>query len=427
MFAYGQTGSGKTFTVSGLEEHGTLQKRLMDGTLEGERKLCIAQKHPLTSKAELLSLIPTASSLRKTAPTLKNDSSSRSHAICRIRIGNRSIPAAEDGLLYLIDLAGSEAARDKSTHDAARMREAREINTSLSALKDCIRGRAMVDLDQRSGKKAHVPFRQSTLTKTLKHPGGGFEEGGKRVVVACVNPCLADTQASRNTLRYAELLMVTAFGPAGKKVQEYDEKRPVTWGNGEVRDRKPLVLMGNVLAPTESGAQLLRLPVGEFVERCLKTPGVTMEQATTFESKFWQLHVDNLRSQSSSQHSKEKPEVKLTRMERLYSSADIEGPPHARDVPFKERIRPGMVVSYRSMGTEQMGVVLSRADAVGERVRDLTGVQGERYLCAMVVPAILPGAYDVGLWMQVVVGVGEVEAEVVLEWDVTTRYYYLTV
>ncbi|KAK4675091.1 hypothetical protein QC764_501450 [Podospora pseudoanserina] len=354
--------------------------------LNATPQLASAQEHPLTSKAELLSLIPTASSLRKTAPTLKNDSSSRSHAICRIRIGNRSIPAAEDGLLYLIDLAGSEAAHDKSTHDAARMREAREINTSLSALKDCIRGRAMVDLDQGSGKKAHVPFRQSTLTKTLKH-------------------VFDPSPASRNTLRYAELLRVTAFGPAGKKVQEYDEKRPVTWGIGEVREwvgknagwdgdsRKPLVLMGNVLAPTESGAQLLRLPVGEFVERCLKTPGVTMEQATTFQSKFWQLHVDNLRSQSSSQHSKEKPEVKLTRMERLYSSADIEGPPHARDVPFKERIRPGMVVSYRSvgktgaaqmgteqmgteqMGTEQMGVVLSRADAVGERVRDLTGVQ----------------------------------------------------
>ncbi|CAP61966.1 uncharacterized protein PODANS_5_1450 [Podospora anserina S mat+] len=470
MFAYGQTGSGKTFTVSGLEEH--VAETLMDGTLEGERKLYLlnsrkqisiledslgntqlagAQEHPLTSKADLLSLISTASSLRKTAPTLKNDSSSRSHAICRIRIENPSIPAAEDGLLYLIDLAGSEAARDKSTHDAARMREAREINTSLSVLKDCIRGRAMVDLDPGSGKKAHVPFRQSTLTKTLKHvfdpsPVGGVR-GGKTVVVACVNPCLADTQASRNTLRYAELLRVTA-GPAGKKVQEYDEKRPVTWGNGEVREwvgknsGTPPV-DGNVLAPTESGAQLLRLPVGEFVERCLKTPGVTMEQATAFQSKFWQLHVDNLRSQSSSQHSKEKPEVKLTRMERLYSSADIEGPPHARDVPFKERIRPGMVVSYRSvgktggaqMGTEQMGVVLSRADAVGERVRDLTGVQvnhggenlGERYLCAMVVPAILPGAYDVGLWMQVVVGVGEMEAEVVLEWDVATRYYYLTV
>lgn len=97
----------------------------------------------------------------------------------------------------------------------------------------------MVDLDPGSGKKVHVPFRQSTLTKTLKHvfdpsPVGGLR-GGKTVVVACVNPCLADTQASRNTLRYAELLRVTA-GRAGKKVQEYDEKRPVTWGNGEVRE-----------------------------------------------------------------------------------------------------------------------------------------------------------------------------------------------
>lgn len=40
MFAYGQTGSGKTFTVSGLEEH--VAETLMDGTLEGERKLCMS-------------------------------------------------------------------------------------------------------------------------------------------------------------------------------------------------------------------------------------------------------------------------------------------------------------------------------------------------------------------------------------------------
>jgi kinesin family protein 2/24 len=37
IFAYGQTGSGKTFTVSGLEKH--VAETLMDGSLEGERKI----------------------------------------------------------------------------------------------------------------------------------------------------------------------------------------------------------------------------------------------------------------------------------------------------------------------------------------------------------------------------------------------------
>ncbi|KAK4641485.1 hypothetical protein QC761_0074550 [Podospora bellae-mahoneyi] len=155
MYAYGQTGSGKTFHRQRVGGARHVAETLMDGTLEGERKLCMrvdllnsrkqisiledslgnipsspAPKNtPLTSKAELLSPNP-----HRMAPTLKNDSSSRSHAICRIRIENRSIPAAEDGLLYLIDLAGSEAARDKCTHDAARMREARERSTSASLL-----------------------------------------------------------------------------------------------------------------------------------------------------------------------------------------------------------------------------------------------------------------------------------------------------
>ncbi|KAK4173337.1 P-loop containing nucleoside triphosphate hydrolase protein [Triangularia setosa] len=491
MFAYGQTGSGKTFTVSGLEEY--VAETLMDGGLEGERKLYMsiielagqtafdllnsrkqisiledsfgntqlagALEHHITTKASCLELIEAAASLRRTAPTLKNDSSSRSHAICRIRIENPSIPSAEDGLLYLIDLAGSEAARDKTTHDAARMKEAREINTSLSVLKDCIRGRALVDLDLPSAgsgtKKAYVPFRQSTLTKTLKHvfdpaPTAGMRRSCKTVVVACVNPCLADTNASKNTLRYAELLRVVVLP---KKAAAYNPNVPATWNNEQLRgwianSSGTTPISADLLAPTESGAQLLRLPIPEFIARCLKTPGggVSTEQATAFQSKFWQLHIDNSRSQLSATADNGKPEAKLTRMERLDSSADIESPPDAKDVPFKERIRPGMVVSYRSMGKagalgpKQMGVVLSRAEAVGERVRDVYGVQvnptlsgdsegakGERYLCSMVIPAILPGAYDVSLWRQAVVAVEEMEAEIILEWDMATRYYYMTV
>ncbi|KAK0710420.1 P-loop containing nucleoside triphosphate hydrolase protein [Apiosordaria backusii] len=493
MFAYGQTGSGKTFTVSGLEEY--MAETLMGGGLDGERKLYMtiielagqsafdllnsrkhisiledsygntqlagALEHHITTKSSCLELIKVAASLRRTAPTLKNDSSSRSHAICRIRIENPSIPSAEDGLLYLIDLAGSEAARDKTTHDAARMKEAKEINTSLSVLKDCIRGRALVDLDDLasgsgSTKKAYVPFRHCTLTKTLKHvfdpaPTAGMRRSCKTVVVACVNPCLADTNASKNTLRYAEMLRVVV--PA-KKTPAYEPSVPTTWNNEQLREwitksSGTPPISAPLLAPTESGAQLLRLPIPQFIARCLETPGggVSPEQAQAFQSKFWQLHIDSSRSRATSATAdKDKSEAKLTRMERLDSSADVESPPDAKDVPFKERIRPGMVVSYRAvgkagaLGPKQMGVVLSRAGAVGERVRDVYGVQvnprdgdnqeegrGERYLCSMVIPAILPGAYDVSLWRQVVVGVEEMEAEVILEWDMATRYHYLTV
>lgn len=143
---------------------------------------------------------------RLTEATFSNDTSSRSHSICRIRIKDLST-STTDGLLYLVDLAGSEAARDIATHGADRMRETREINMSLSVLKDCIRGKAEMEAQE---KKVYIPIRQSALTRILKHvfdPRSGRES--KTVVIACVNPSLADVNPTKNTLRYAEMLRVS--------------------------------------------------------------------------------------------------------------------------------------------------------------------------------------------------------------------------
>ncbi|KAK3305967.1 P-loop containing nucleoside triphosphate hydrolase protein [Chaetomium strumarium] len=485
MFAYGQTGSGKTFTVSGLEKH--VAETLMDGSLEGERKVYMsiielagqtaydllnarkqisiledsfgttqmagALEHHVTDKASLLEFIEAAASLRRTAPTFKNDTSSRSHAICRLRFENPQMPSAEDGLLYLVDLAGSEAARDKADHDVSRMKEAREINTSLSVLKDCIRGRALADADSFAGKTSkkpttYVPFRQSTLTKTLKHVFDPTSARScKTVVVACVNPCLADVAASRNTLRYAEILRVLV---PRNKVAEYSPDVPATWNNEQLRDwidrnsGNPPV-KSSLLAPTETGEQLLRLPTPEFLSRCLKTPGVSPEQAQAFQSKLWKMHIDSQRGASKAavtapDKTAQQAETVRARPELLDSSADPD--PDAASIPFKQRIRPGMVVSWKppaqyasfSVGGKSYAMVLCPAQAVGEKVKDALGRQvsggggaGETYLCAIVLPALLPGSYGISPWRQVVVQVDEMEAEVLLEWDEATRYYYMTV
>lgn len=143
---------------------------------------------------------------------------------------------AEDGMLYCIDLAGSEAARDRAQHGADRMKEAREINASLSVLKDCIRGKAEADafMGNNSKKKPHIPFRQSALTRVLKHV---FDPAGMRscktVVIACVNPSLPDIGPSKNTLRYAEMLRVLV---PKTKPPRYDPEVPMTWSNAQLRD-----------------------------------------------------------------------------------------------------------------------------------------------------------------------------------------------
>lgn len=202
----------------------------------GVTQLAGALEHHVQSTAELLSLIETATEFRRTEATAKNDTSSRTHAICRLRIEIPSMPTADDGIFYLIDLAGSEGARDKQDHSPERMRESRAINVSLSVLKDCIRGKTEHDNAVMMGqgrRKPHVPFRQNQLTKVLKHV---FDPAGTRscktVVLTCINPCLADVHPGRNSLRFAEMLRV--FVPTAKEAT-YDAKSPITWDNEQMR------------------------------------------------------------------------------------------------------------------------------------------------------------------------------------------------
>ncbi|KAJ5706786.1 hypothetical protein N7488_006587 [Penicillium malachiteum] len=213
-----------------------IAKSLFDGTLSGERKIHISifelagnfafdllnsrapfmiledalgstqlvgiQEHHVQNTDDLLVLVESANKFRQTASTEKNDGSSRSHAICRIRIENPAPEAVEDGILYLIDLAGSEMAQDIFNHATDRVKETREINISLSILKDCIRGMAEFENTGKSSKKPYIPFRQSTLSKVLKHLFDPEKSRRCKIsVLAYVNPSFLDTGATKNTLR----------------------------------------------------------------------------------------------------------------------------------------------------------------------------------------------------------------------------------
>jgi len=99
-------------------------------------------------------LIQRAHSIRATATTAKNDASSRSHGVALVKVKNNKTDV--EGTLYVIDLAGSESAKDSKSHDPARMHETKEIHSSLMVLKDCIRARTQV---AKPGHGAiHVPF-----------------------------------------------------------------------------------------------------------------------------------------------------------------------------------------------------------------------------------------------------------------------------
>lgn len=132
------------------------------------------------------------------------------------------------------------------------------------------------------------------------------------------------------------------------------------------------------------------------------------------------------------------------RNQKLASSADLNS--SAAKLPFKERIRPGMVVRWNppadfsdTLPGLNMAVILCPQLAAGSNARDLDGnqVNGEiadeqesnstKYLCAMVLPGFMADSYEINMWRQVVVDVEQMEAEVLLEYDSATRYCHVTV
>ena len=90
-----------------------------------------AAEEEVTTTAELQAAMEAAMSRRETASTGPNASSSRSHAVCMLRIGGGAAVGQARGVLTLVDLAGSERKEDSMYHDAERRKAAPENPTLL--------------------------------------------------------------------------------------------------------------------------------------------------------------------------------------------------------------------------------------------------------------------------------------------------------
>lgn len=237
VFAYGQTGSGKTYTMSGIEsllsedlfmilqDHSNSEGCTTDSTkimvsffelyggfvqdlLNDRSKLKVLEdgqgnivvnglkEVEVLDPAGFHQIVDQGNESRTTHSTEANDTSSRSHAVCQIFLRDKRSDKLL-GKLSLVDLAGSERGTDTKSHNQQRRNESSEINTSLLALKECVRA---LDKSQTGSKR--IPYRQSKLTLLLKDCFTSTES--MTTMIATVSPGASSADHSLNTLRYAD-------------------------------------------------------------------------------------------------------------------------------------------------------------------------------------------------------------------------------
>ncbi|XP_010253301.1 PREDICTED: kinesin-like protein KIN-5B isoform X2 [Nelumbo nucifera] len=255
IFAYGQTGTGKTYTMEGETKSkggdlsadagvipravrqifDTLEAQKADYSMkvtflelyneeitdllaheEHNKSVEDKQKKPISlmedgkgavfvrgleeeivySASEIYNLLEQGSARRRSADTLLNKHSSRSHSVFSITIHVKEATVGDEelikcGKLNLVDLAGSENISRSGAREV-RAREAGEINKSLLTL-----GRVINALVEHS---AHVPYRDSKLTRLLRDSLGGKT---KTCIIATISPSAHCLEETLSTLDYA--------------------------------------------------------------------------------------------------------------------------------------------------------------------------------------------------------------------------------
>lgn len=173
--------------------------------LDGAKDRVVDNEH------DLLDIIREGALVRRTAATGMNASSSRSHSIITISIireqldSSISIMSAKPpskvlaAKLHLVDLAGSERAK-RTAAGGTRFAEGVDINKGLFALAKVIS--TLADNSKNPTKRqAHVPYRDSKLTRLLQDSLGG---NARTLLIACVSPADSSREETLGTLRYAE-------------------------------------------------------------------------------------------------------------------------------------------------------------------------------------------------------------------------------
>ena len=145
-----------------------------------------------------------------------NEHSSRSHCILTLTaFGTNSIDGSKSfGKMHLIDLAGSERI-SKTDATGDRLKEAQNINRSLSALGDVIAALG-------SKKGTHIPYRNSKLTHLLQDSLGG---NSKVMMFVNISPAVYNVSETVCSLTFATRCRNVELGQARKQISAASSRK----------------------------------------------------------------------------------------------------------------------------------------------------------------------------------------------------------
>ncbi|KAD4584676.1 hypothetical protein R6Q59_036491 [Mikania micrantha] len=253
IFAYGQTGTGKTFTMEGTEQNRGVNYRTLEAlfdtvderkdifscmisisvlevyneqirdllaTSRASKKLEVRQasegshhvpgivEAKVENISEVWNALQAGNNARAVGSNNVNDHSSRSHCMICITVRAKNLINDEctKSKLWLVDLAGSERLA-KTDVQGDRLKEAQNINRSLSALGDVISALA--------SKTTHVPYRNSKLTHLLQDSLGG---DSKTLMYVQISPSEKDMNETLCSLNFATRVRGVELGPAKKQM-----------------------------------------------------------------------------------------------------------------------------------------------------------------------------------------------------------------